>query len=234
MAHRSNGRGTTTMRLLYKAVAVGAAGAAGITPLATAAHAALTAQELRVDRCGQTWNGTLELCAAGETSYPGTGPAGDGYGHDSGYGPNDTNDWQYDAPTGVGTGGPLYAGQADDDDDAPGYGNHNHNHGGIGTTGGGTGTPGVSGVPAGSVASAATGTVTATGTLPVTGTSAMMTTIGFAFIIGGAGILYFTRLGDRGEEQTPTKTPATRTPVSKGPAAPRPRRRPSPQATRRS
>ncbi|GAB3873037.1 hypothetical protein GCM10027610_139510 [Dactylosporangium cerinum] len=62
----------------------------------------------------------------------------------------------------------------------------------------------------------------------------MMTTIGFAFIIGGASILYLTRLGDRGEEQTPeTRTPG-RTPAGKWPVAPRPRRRPSPQATRRS
>ncbi|MEV0127180.1 hypothetical protein AB0H83_01750 [Dactylosporangium sp. NPDC050688] len=261
------------MRLLYKAVAVGTAGAAGMTPLTTAAQAAPAAQELRVDGCGTSWGGTLELCAAGETSHPGTGPAG--------YGPADTNDWRYG---GVGTGGPLHPGLAGGGygtgtgngtpggnggttpgggagngtpggnggttpgggtgngtpGDTPGGGAGNGTPGGGGAapgttpsgTGTGTGGPGVAAVPVGSWAGPATGT--AAGALPVTGTSSMMTTIGFGFIIGGAGILYLTRLGDRGEEQG--RGPARKGPGPRDgrPATPQPRRRPSPQATRRS
>jgi hypothetical protein len=66
-----------------------------------------------------------------------------------------------------------------------------------------------------------------------------MTTIGFAFIIGGAGVLYLTRLGGRDDESGQTRVPSPRN-RRPGPASSRtaegvaPRRpRPSPQASRR-
>ncbi|WP_432987202.1 hypothetical protein [Dactylosporangium sp. CA-233914] len=79
-------------------------------------------------------------------------------------------------------------------------------------SGGGTGS--VAGAPGGG-ATAIPGRgagVASLGELPVTGpTSSLMTTIGFAFIIGGAGVLYLTRLGgDRDEESEPTRVPAPR------------------------
>jgi hypothetical protein len=75
--------------------------------------------------------------------------------------------------------------------------------------------------------------VASVGELPVTGpSSSMMTTIGFAFIIGGAGVLYLTRLGGRDDESEPEPGP-TRVPGPRNrrraedDSAPRPRPQPS-------
>jgi hypothetical protein len=96
----------------------------------------------------------------------------------------------------------------------------------------GSGAGAANGVSSGS----ATDTSAASaGALAVTGpSSAVISTIGFAFIIGGASVLYFTRLGDRGDETTPTHVPTPRDRRPAGTDAPVPgRRRPSPQAARR-
>ncbi|GAA2605259.1 hypothetical protein GCM10010399_40350 [Dactylosporangium fulvum] len=301
------------MRLLYKAVAVGAVGAAGITPLAAAAHAAPSPQEHRAGDCSGLLPSALELCS--ETSYPGAAGYGDagpatrtwgdwnpdssygsahgtggsggqgsgGYGS-GGHGSGGHGNGGYGGPGGSGSGFPGGGGPGGSGNGVPGGGTGNGTPGGGagtpggGIPGGGTGTPGggipgggtgngtpggsvpgggagqgnsggAAGVPGGSGTGGTSGNATGVagaadtgvvaGELPVTGMSSpLMTTIGFAFIIGGAGVLCLTRLGDRGEESEPTQVPSPRDRGPKTGAARHRsltahRRRPSPQPSRR-
>ena len=142
----------------------------------------------------------------------GQGSGGPGGGGPGGGGPG--------GGTGTGTGGPTPT--------TPGGGTPTTPGGGTPTTpGGGGGITGVPGGGGGITAVPSGGTGTGAGTLALTGdSSGLLTTIGFAFIIGGAGVLYLTRIGGRVEESH-TRIPAPRQGrhAATGEAARAPRRR---------
>ncbi|GGM75050.1 hypothetical protein GCM10007977_090750 [Dactylosporangium sucinum] len=220
-----------SMRLLYKAVAAGAVGAAGLTALAAPAEAAAAH---RADGC-DLLRGALSLCetsSPGSTSYGGADDDGYGAAHP---GTHTWGDWSPHSSGPASGSGHGTAGGGSGSGVPGGGGSASGTPGGGGVTGvpgGSGGSGGVTGVPAGGAGSSpgGSGTAAAFGELPVTGTSSpLLTTVGFALIVGGAGILYLTRLGDRGEEGEAPRVPSPR---DRRPA-PNRRRRPQPQPTRR-